>query len=142
MIQTVWSRQILIYQHSKPQLYNYLLFTQNQNKSFNLKCISIYLKLSYPIEKFFLLPAGFELRILLLAFDADTLTNRAIAHSKFQIQHPGVLIASLEPSDHVGLILFIDCVSCLTLFTRFQWISIGWTIQVVKVFLTRIVTET
>ena len=32
------------------------------------------LKLSYPIEKRFLLPAGFELRTLLLVSDADTLT--------------------------------------------------------------------
>ena len=40
------------------------------------------LKLSYPIEKLFLLPAGFELRTLLLVSDADTLTTWAIAHSE------------------------------------------------------------
>ena len=33
------------------------------------------LKLSYPIEKLSLLPAGFELRTLLSVSDADTLTN-------------------------------------------------------------------
>ena len=40
------------------------------------------LKLSYPIEKLFLFPVEFELRILLLAFDTDTLTDWAIAHSQ------------------------------------------------------------
>ena len=36
-----------------------------------LNVFQFYLKLSYPIEKLFLFPVGFEL----LAFDADKLTN-------------------------------------------------------------------
>ena len=50
------------------------------NKSYTLNigsifqiCFNFLLKLNFPIEKLFLLPAGFELRTLLLVYDADTL---------------------------------------------------------------------
>ena len=51
----------------------------------NIFCYIFLLKLSYPIEKLFLLPAWFELRTLQLVSDADTLTNWAIAHLEFEI---------------------------------------------------------
>ena len=54
----------------------YLFYVFSNAGSFIiLNVLQFYLKLSYPIEKLFLSPAGFELRILLLAFDADTLTD-------------------------------------------------------------------
>ena len=40
-----------------------------------LNVFQFYLKLSYTIKKLFLFPAGFELWILPLAFDTETLTN-------------------------------------------------------------------
>ena len=56
--------------------YLYLFYVFSNAGSFLiLKVLQFYLKLSYPIEILFLFPAGFELRILLLAFDADTLTD-------------------------------------------------------------------
>ena len=42
-------------------------------------------KIELSNQKTFLLPAGFELWTLLLVFDANTLTNWAIAHSKFKL---------------------------------------------------------
>ena len=85
--------------------YFYLFYVFSNAGSF-----IILLKLSYPIEKLFWFPAGFELLILLLAFDADTLTDWATAHSKSQVQYPVVLIASSRPECTYGLFLFIDCV--------------------------------
>ena len=65
-----------------------------------LNVVQFHLKLSYPIEKLLLLPAGFELWTLLLVSDADTLTNWAIAHSKIQVHPPDVMIVRQpEPSD-------------------------------------------
>ena len=65
------------------------------------------LKLNFPIEKLFLLPAGFELRTLLLVSDADTLTNWATAHSKSLDLDTCLSSASfLNPSDHVWLVYF------------------------------------
>ena len=58
------------------------MFFSNAGSFLILKVLQFYLKLSYPIEKLFLFPAGFELRILVLAFDADTITNWTIAHSE------------------------------------------------------------
>ena len=73
------------------------------------------LKLNFPIEKLFLLPAGFELRTLLLVSDADTLTNWATAHSKSLDLDTCLSSASfLNPSGHVWLVYFYLLIVCHT----------------------------
>ena len=99
--------------------YLYLFYVFSNAGSFLiLKVLQFYLKLSYPIEKLFLFPAGFELRILLLAFDANTLTDWATAHSKSQAQYPVVLIASIPTRVYVWLIFYFSIVCHAKRFLR------------------------
>ena len=56
------------------QLFSAVLIFWQNNYYVISNLFQFLLKLSYPIEKRFLLQAGFELRTLLLVSDADTLT--------------------------------------------------------------------
>ena len=74
--------QILKYPFSDIHLRNYF------------KCISSLFKIQLSNWNFFLFPTGFELRTLLLVFDAFTLTNWAIVHSKVEVHYPDMMIAT------------------------------------------------
>ena len=66
----------ILCQTSWPLVYNFcfVFFSMQVPLLFQIY-FNFLLKLNFPIEKLFLLPAGFELRTLLLVSDADTLTN-------------------------------------------------------------------